>query len=368
MSRYTKTQVTQLSANEQAAINNINKNFDDIETAIKDTVSRSGNTPTHMTEDLDMNGKRIINLPAPKTDTDPVRRQDIVGDIALVQSLVNATTNAAAQTLEAAASVQEIIQDANVGLVADDLALDENSKIRLCGTNIESITDVADDIDNINTVLGELNDISTVSSNIGTISSVADNIAPIGINASQITAITTNADNIGAIEYNYDNRRNINSVAENGENIEDVANNLSAITACAADLPNINSKANISLNNLNATGEARFNNKVNLNGDNATFVHITETYSNGKSWYRIYSDGWCEQGGDFGEAYTSYTQKTITLLKTFANTNYHVLCNSAKSGNSYVASLTGKTTSTFSLYNTLNYNALSSWSAYGYIT
>jgi hypothetical protein len=47
---------------------------------------------------------------------------------------------------------------------------------------------------------------------------------------------------------------------------------------------------------------------------------IIETYANGTSWYRIYSDGWIEQGGRLlsgteGEA-------TATLLKTMKNTNY----------------------------------------------
>ena len=87
MARYSKTQVTQLSANEQAAINNINKNFEDLESAIQDTVSRSGNTPTHMTHDLDMNGKRIINVPAPTVDTDLVRRKDVVEDMNAVKTL-----------------------------------------------------------------------------------------------------------------------------------------------------------------------------------------------------------------------------------------------------------------------------------------
>ncbi len=37
--------------------------------------------------------------------------------------------------------------------------------------------------------------------------------------------------------------------------------------------------------------------------------HIIETYHNGASWYRIWSDGWCEQGGDLELGTYSYTFK-----------------------------------------------------------
>lgn len=53
-----------------------------------------------------------------------------------------------------------------------------------------------------------------------------------------------------------------------------------------------------------------------------TLPHITQTYSNGDSWYRIYSDGWCEQGG-----YNDGAKElaTITLLLPFKDTQYTVL-------------------------------------------
>lgn len=49
---------------------------------------------------------------------------------------------------------------------------------------------------------------------------------------------------------------------------------------------------------------------------------VVETYSNGNNWYRIWSDGWCEQGGET-EAIES-TGYTVSLLKPFQNTNYHI--------------------------------------------
>ena len=51
----------------------------------------------------------------------------------------------------------------------------------------------------------------------------------------------------------------------------------------------------------------------------ASLTTVVETYQNGTSWYRIWSDGWCEQGG-----YSTSSNVTIKLLKTYANTNYTI--------------------------------------------
>ena len=55
-------------------------------------------------------------------------------------------------------------------------------------------------------------------------------------------------------------------------------------------------------------------NKVDI-----TNPYIIETYVNGTSWYRIYSDGWCEQGGEVAAGVI-----TVQFLKEFANTNNYV--------------------------------------------
>jgi hypothetical protein len=52
---------------------------------------------------------------------------------------------------------------------------------------------------------------------------------------------------------------------------------------------------------------------------------VVETYQNGSSWYRVWSDGWCEQGGVQSNMDSTGTgQRTISLLKPFADTNYSV--------------------------------------------
>ena len=54
---------------------------------------------------------------------------------------------------------------------------------------------------------------------------------------------------------------------------------------------------------------------------NALGPRIVETYSNGTSWYRVYSDGWCEQGGELSNSGINTQQ--ITFLKAFIDTNYY---------------------------------------------
>lgn len=52
---------------------------------------------------------------------------------------------------------------------------------------------------------------------------------------------------------------------------------------------------------------------------------LTESYHNGTSWYRVYSDGFCEQGGSFDGAGAANTFVKVSLLKPYANTNYTVV-------------------------------------------
>lgn len=48
-------------------------------------------------------------------------------------------------------------------------------------------------------------------------------------------------------------------------------------------------------------------------------AYITDTYLNRTSWYRLYSDGWCEQGGRLTTG-----EGSVTLIKEFENTDYYV--------------------------------------------
>ena len=111
--------------------------------------------------------------------------------------------------------------------------------------------------------------------------------------------------------------------------------------------------------------------KVNTDLSNCTKPYIIETYSNGASWYRIYSDGWCEQGGSIT---TTANTTQVSLLKNYANLNYFaigLLDNTLASSGSYVG-ITAKTTSKVTLVNSQQTSEQTGlnmrWTACGYIS
>ena len=89
---------------------------------------------------------------------------------------------------------------------------------------------------------------------------------------------------------------------------------------------------------------------------------VIETYQNGTSWYRVWSDGWCEQGGQTAAG----TSITVTLLKTYKDTNYNVqltCVNKAQGDQNWTCS--SKTTTSFVYSNSESFAA--DWQACGYI-
>ena len=61
--------------------------------------------------------------------------------------------------------------------------------------------------------------------------------------------------------------------------------------------------------------------KADINFSNVNVPFITDSYRNGQSWYRIWSDGWIEQGGYIG----SVSSGTLEFLYPFTTTDYSVL-------------------------------------------
>ena len=89
---------------------------------------------------------------------------------------------------------------------------------------------------------------------------------------------------------------------------------------------------------------------------------VVENYVSGTSWYRVWSDGWIEQGGKTA----SGTNQTITLLKSFTNTNYCILTSQyyTSSSNGDYGTVKEKTKSNFTIpgYASMSYG----WYACGY--
>ena len=97
-------------------------------------------------------------------------------------------------------------------------------------------------------------------------------------------------------------------------------------------------------------------------------IHIIDTYVNGSSWYRVYSDGWCEQGGEIPATTTAVATKTATLYPSFVNTNYFAVGTTVK--HTTYAGVSNKTTSSVSFYSQTSGGNLKEgilWFACGYI-
>ena len=115
--------------------------------------------------------------------------------------------------------------------------------------------------------------------------------------------------------------------------------------------------------NANLINAGRIEEKI------AGLITVVETYQNGTSWYRVYSDGWCEQGGLRGAGATGSVE-TITLLKQYKDTNYIALktfsiIEAVAAYYRYIC-IFNKTVSNFQTGNT---SGIQSWSWYacGYI-
>lgn len=92
--------------NDTAATLNINTNFENIQKAIENTLSRDGTAPNYMDADLDMNSYRIINVGTAVDDTDVVSYKQFKEEIG---EAVASASSAAASAAQAATSAQSAL-------------------------------------------------------------------------------------------------------------------------------------------------------------------------------------------------------------------------------------------------------------------
>lgn len=100
MSRITLASIASLQ-NETTALSSINGNFTQIQSIVDTLLSRLGTSPNAMDFLLDMNNNRIINLPEPTSDAEPVRLADLAeftetGEITINITGTTGYTNVAA--------------------------------------------------------------------------------------------------------------------------------------------------------------------------------------------------------------------------------------------------------------------------------
>ena len=122
---------------------------------------------------------------------------------------------------------------------------------------------------------------------------------------------------------------------------------------------------NIQGNLLNRT-EALEAGRAKIDFSNVTKPYVTETYHSGANWYRLWSDGYIEQGGVQTQPGNDFF--TVTLNYPFAGTDYSIEMTAKYSGSvtTYVPTVqtTNKTTTSFKASTYPNVGIY--WEARGY--
>lgn len=79
-------------------------------------------------------------------------------------------------------------------------------------------------------------------------------------------------------------------------------------------------------------------------------AYVTQTWRSGSEWYRVFSDGFIEQGGK-AAAHNNNEIFNVSLHKYFSNTDYQVFVNLQQTGYRRWTFLLSQTTSYFSAEN-----------------
>nr|DAF56669.1 MAG TPA: Putative tail fiber protein fold, Tail fiber, receptor [Myoviridae sp. ctWb16] len=90
--------------------------------------------------------------------------------------------------------------------------------------------------------------------------------------------------------------------------------------------------------------------------------YVVETWNEGTEWYRIWSDGWIEQGGFI----SAKTSNTITFIKPFKNTDYLPIFTPYANMGSHIVYVKTKENTNISIYNGDSKEIAISWYACGY--
>jgi hypothetical protein len=87
------------------------------------------------------------------------------------------------------------------------------------------------------------------------------------------------------------------------------------------------------LTTQDTTGGYHTGNATSIGGASATKPAVVVTsYKSGASWYRVWSDGWIEQGGQISTTTKMEQINTITFHKAFKDTNYTIVHNMGLDG------------------------------------
>lgn len=119
--------------------------------------------------------------------------------------------------------------------------------------------------------------------------------------------------------------------------------------------------ANTDLSNLTAMGLNAFASKTlsNLDTNNLSVHVVVDSYYDDTTgnWYRVYDDGWIEQGGLFVGS-GGYFIETVTLLKPMADAKYFIgLTNYVYNSSGFAPTADNATTTSFRASNVVGANS-----------
>lgn len=99
----------------------------------------------------------------------------------------------------------------------------------------------------------------------------------------------------------------------------------------------------VNLKNINFMSKTQFDELSTLKDNELYAVNtpaVIDSYSDDSgNWYRVYSDGWVEQGGD-----CTLNQNNVNFHKPFANSNYNVQLTRTSNNYEFVPMVISKTT------------------------
>lgn len=175
------------------SIDALNANFEVLADAIENTLSRDGTGPNALEANVDANSYRIINLPDPLNNSEPVTLGWAIDNYPDFQA-VNAQL----------ANIEAIVDNiTNVVAVGSDL-LEATSEINTVAINITNVNTVGDNIADINTVADQDANIDTLIAFIPEMEAVLANETNIDTVSSNIGAVQTLGTDLAGTGFNYD--------------------------------------------------------------------------------------------------------------------------------------------------------------------